>query len=396
MQRLIIALLALAILAQGGVASGATSEGATPVKTTAVPSSAGVSDAVDQRSIIGSKMLAERLSRTDGDALTLAFTGDILIHGNVTAAARRNGTPFDFRPMFADVRHLIGGADLAVCHLEVPLSVTSSDLASYPLFNAPAEVADALSWAGFDACSTASNHSYDQGTDGVVGTLRVLATAGIDQAGMVERITEWWRPTLYEVGGLTVGHVSATYWLNGLRLPTEQQWLVQLLDEDEVLAVARRAKAEGADLVVVSMHCCTEYRRSPTARQVEISHRLVASPYVDLVVTHHSHVVGPVEKVGDEFVLHGLGNFLSGQTQSRSLRNGVIAVANATREGGEWRFASIDVIPTQVTRGNYRIEIADRETAARTLASLGAMGVSVGFASTEARSMTQAQRGLLE
>ncbi len=337
------------------------------------------------------------LAKRAANSLTIAFTGDTLIHTTVSAAARRNGAPFDFRPMFAPVRHLIGGADLAVCHLEVPLSPTSSELSGYPLFNAPAEVADALAWAGFDACSTASNHSYDQGTGGVMGTLQVLEDAGIAQSGMNPRIGEWWQPSLYHVGEFTLGHVSGTYWLNGLRLPADGEWLVQLLDVDEMLAVARRAKVQGADLVVVSMHCCTEYRNSPTSEQVEISHRLIASPFVDLVVTHHSHVIGPVERVGEEFVLHGLGNFLSGQVQSPYLRDGVIAVATAVRGGDEsWRFESIEVIPTEVARNSYRVEVATGDSADRTLSALTGMGVSVGLAPVQPRAMTAAQLRLIE
>lgn len=396
-RRVVLALLILSLLTQGSSATARESERQIPADDSLDSSSVVVHDTlIDRRSIIGSKMFYRALSPGTPSSVTIAFTGDTLIHQSVSAAARRNGSPFDFKPMFAPVRHVIGRADLAICHLEVPLSPTSSDLSSYPLFNAPAEVAEALAWAGFDGCSTASNHSYDQGTSGVIGTLEVLEAAGIDQAGMVERITGWWSPTLYRLGDLTVGHVSATYWLNGLRLPPDRPWLVQLLDIDEILAVAGRARDQGADLVVVSLHCCTEYRSDPTPQQVELSHRLISSPDVDLVVTHHSHVVGPVERVGEEFVLHGLGNFVSGQIQSASLRNGVIALANATHERGEWRFESIEVVPTQVERATYRVHVASGDAAQRTMASLAEMGVEVGLAPVQPKIMTETQRRLLE
>lgn len=396
-RRLLLALLTISLFAQGASAAARESRLQAPDEI----SLDGVSvtnpgSAIDRRSIIGSKVFYESLLPRNQDPVTIAFTGDTLIHQSVSAAARRNGSPYDFRPMFAPVRHVIGRADFAICHLEVPLSSTSSELSSYPLFNAPAEVADGLAWAGFDACSTASNHSYDQGGEGVMGTLQVLKDAGIGQAGMVDRITEWWSPTLYRLGDLTLGHVSATYWLNGLRLPSDREWLVQLLEIDEILAIAGRARDQGADLVVVSMHCCTEYRRTPTPEQVELSHRLISSPDIDLLVTHHSHVVGPVEQVGDEYVLHGLGNFLSGQVQSASLRNGVIAMANATEERGEWHFESIEVVPTRVERFTYAVELAEGDTAEQTLASLSEMGAEIELAPIEPRIMTEARKRLLE
>jgi len=35
---------------------------------------------------------------------------------------------------------------------------------------------------------------------------------------------------------------------------------------------------------------------------------------VDLLVGHHAHVVQPVERIGDEVVVYGLGNLLSNQS----------------------------------------------------------------------------------
>lgn len=369
-QKLIVAVWTVSLLLQPMIANGREDVSSSSPVMAPEPYEA---SPLDKRSIGGGRLFTEAQHPEPPSRVRLAFTGDTLIHNTVTAAARQ-GDGLDFREMFAPVRHLIGAADLAICHLEVPLSPSSSDLSSYPLFNSPAEVAGALEWAGYDGCSTASNHSYDQGVSGVLGTLEVLDRAGLSQAGMAALLSDSRQPTYYEIDDLTIGHISATYWLNGLRLPADMEWLVQLLDVDQVLGIANRARAGGADLVVVSMHCCTQYRSSPTPSQMEMSHRLIDSPNVDLVVTHHSHMVGPVERVGDEFILHGLGNFLSGQTQAPSLQDGVIAFANAVERHGRWRFESIDVVPTQVVRGTYRIEPADGASFERTMAALTEMG----------------------
>ena len=393
MRTLLVVLSAVSLLLQPTAADG--QEGVVSPSPELVSDSRRDPPAIDRRSIVGARLFAQALHPQRRSRVSVAFTGDTLIHSTVTAAARQ-ADGFDFRPLFTPVRHLIGAADLAICHLEVPLAPSSSDLSSYPLFNAPAEVAEALNWAGFDGCSTASNHSFDRGVAGVLGTLDVLEDAGLSQAGMADRISDWWQPTYYEVGGLTIGHVSATYWLNGLRLPADREWLVQLLEVHEVLAIASRARSGGADLVVVSVHCCTEYRRTPTTSQIEMSHALIESPNVDLVVTHHSHMVGPVERVGDEFILHGLGNFLSGQIQSPSLQDGVIALANAVETGGVWRFESIEVIPTQVVRGSYRIEPAEGASFDRTMTAINDMGASIQAGSSEPESLSQSDLVLME
>jgi len=131
-----------------------------------------------------------------GDAgdLTLVASGDVLPHGPVLRRAgedgAKSGQPYDFRPMLAELRPLVGGADLAVCHLEVPLSRDGRDIASWPSFNAPPQLATALRWAGYDACSTASNHAMDRGAAGVAATLDVLDQAGLRHDGTARHAAE--------------------------------------------------------------------------------------------------------------------------------------------------------------------------------------------------------------
>ena len=49
---------------------------------------------------------------------TLAAVGDILLHDSVIQDGRANagGKGYNFDPMFDDVRALISGADIAICH----------------------------------------------------------------------------------------------------------------------------------------------------------------------------------------------------------------------------------------------------------------------------------------
>lgn len=156
-------------------------------------------------------------------SFTLAAAGDILVHRPLASQARvrgaETGTEYDFAPMFDQVRPVFTATDLSICHLEVPLSADNTGLGGYPLFSAPHQLADAIAGAGFDACSTASNHSLDRGGAGVTATLDALDRAGVAHAGTARSADEARAPRLYEVEGVTVGHVSATYGLNGLILP---------------------------------------------------------------------------------------------------------------------------------------------------------------------------------
>ena len=85
--------------------------------------------------------------------------------------------------MLAPVAPLIGAADLAICHLETPVAPPGGPYRGYPSFAVQPEIVDALAGAGYDVCSTASNHSLDDGTDGLVRTLDALDAAGIAHTG---------------------------------------------------------------------------------------------------------------------------------------------------------------------------------------------------------------------
>jgi poly-gamma-glutamate synthesis protein (capsule biosynthesis protein) len=99
--------------------------------------------------------------------------------------------------------------------------------------------------------------------------------------------------------------------------PPEQPWQVNLLDINTILAKARAARADGADLVVVAVHAGTEYNTEPNTDQVTAAHTLLASPDIDLVYGHHAHVVQPLQKINGKWVIYGLGNNIAAQDPRR-------------------------------------------------------------------------------
>jgi poly-gamma-glutamate synthesis protein (capsule biosynthesis protein) len=291
--------------------------------------------------------------------ITMAFTGDILIHERLwqTAAAQAGpGERYDFRSLFAPIRPTIADADLAICHLETPLSPAGRQPSSFPIFSTPPEVASAIAWAGYDGCSTASNHSLDGGTAGVVATLDHLDAAGLGHAGTARTRAEASRIARYRVGGVVVAHLSATWSFNGSSPDTA--WRAERIDTSALIVDARRARRAGADLVVVSLHAGVEYTHRPTAYQRRVAERLTRGDAIDLIVGHHAHVVQPIHRVHGTWVAFGLGNHLSGMTSSlgtEAVQDGVVLVVTAQRRrGGTWSLAP-RVVPTRVDGVRWRV-----------------------------------------
>jgi poly-gamma-glutamate synthesis protein (capsule biosynthesis protein) len=317
------------------------------------------------------------------DSITLLATGDVLVHQDraLTAGALRPDGSYDFTDVFAPVAELVGGADLAICHLETPVAPAGGPYRGYPSFAVQPEIVDALAGAGYDLCSTASNHSLDAGTDGLTRTLDALDAAGIRHAGTARSEAESAEPVVVDVGGVRVASVAATFGLNGVPVPAGREWSVDVAevpDVDGLLAEAARARAAGADVVVASLHCCREYEQDPTDAQVAAARTLLASPDVDLVLGHHAHVVQPFERIGDEWVAYGLGNHLAEHaTRGYPTEDSVAARFTFTR-GADGRFtvSRAEAVPLRIEIGADAVRVvpADPESAARIAAVLDRRG----------------------
>jgi poly-gamma-glutamate synthesis protein (capsule biosynthesis protein) len=243
------------------------------------------------------------------------------------------------------------------------------------------EIVDALAGAGYDECSTASNHSLDDGTDGLVRTLDALDAAGIGHAGTYRTQAESTRPQILDVHGVKVGHVAGTFGLNGLARPAGREWSVDVDPAPNVaglLAAAARARAAGADVVVASLHCCVEYRSEPTAGQVAAVHTLLASPDVDLVLGHHAHVVQPFEQIGGEWVAYGLGNSIAQHaTRGHPTEDSVMARFTFTRgTDGRFTVTRAEAVPLRIDLGADAVRVvpADPATFGRVAAVLDRRG----------------------
>lgn len=287
-----------------------------------------------------------------GRTVTILGAGDILAHPELWEQARRDGHgTMDFVPMLAGAQPTVSAADLALCHLETPLAPPGGPYQGYPRFSVPQEVLPALKTVGYDGCSTASNHSIDQGYDGIRRSLDAMDRVGLGHAGTYRDAREATRPRLYDVHGVPVAHLSYTFGLNGLSLPVDKPWEANLIDPQRIARDAAAARAAGAQIVVVSLHWGTEYRHDPDERQLAWAREVAKLPDVDLVFGHHAHVVQPVERVDGKWIVYGMGNQIARHADPIDAnRDGTMvrATFSPADGAGRWRVTAIEAIPTWV------------------------------------------------
>ena len=300
-------------------------------------------------------------------SFTLAVSGDILPHSRLWAGAQRNAAVdgdatksvhgYDFRPMFALVKLILSNVDLAICHLETPIAPAGEELSTFPFFGVPIEITDALAYAGFDRCSTASNHAMDRGARGIDATLNALDRVGISHTGMA-RTPQEINPKLILVNGISIAHMSYTFSYNGLPAANGEAWRSALIDTDRILRDVRLARKLGAQVVLLSMHWGNERQSTPSSYQTKIADAITKSGEVNLIIGSHAHVLQPIKLVNGTFVIYGLGNFLSDMPTTpkdppwpASTQDGAIVTTKITVAAhGKVLVAKPVVIPTWVDR----------------------------------------------
>ncbi|MBE5866260.1 MAG: CapA family protein [Lachnospiraceae bacterium] len=249
--------------------------------------------------------------------VSLVMVGDILLHTPLAESGLREDGSYDFTAVFANTKDVIQEADLALVNQEVIIGGVELGVSGYPAFNAPYELGDALVDAGFDVVCHATNHTLDKGKKGAVRCLEFwkLNYPEVAVLGINETAEEQDEIYIYEQDDIRIAILNYTYGTNGIPLPEDMPYVVNLLEEERVVADLQRAE-ELADFTIVCPHWGTEYLLGTDSWQQKWTEIFLKNG-VDLVLGTHPHVIEPVEWVYDEttgkemLVYYSLGNFVN-------------------------------------------------------------------------------------
>lgn len=277
---------------------------------------------------------------TPAPEVTLLMVGDILLHTPVAKSGKTEEGGYDFTAVFANLQEEIAAADLALVNQEVIIGGEELGISGYPSFNAPYELGDALSDAGFDVILHATNHTLDKGKRGLLNCMVFWEENYPEKAvlGIHDSAEDQQEIYVYEQDGIRIAILNYTYGTNGISLPEDMPYGVDLLEKERVKADLQRAD-ELADFVVVCPHWGTEYRLEESKSQREWA-QLFADNGADLVLGTHPHVIEPVKWVDDTLVYYSLGNFVnwtasSGEGIANRMVGGMAKVTVGLDESGK-------------------------------------------------------------
>jgi poly-gamma-glutamate capsule biosynthesis protein CapA/YwtB (metallophosphatase superfamily) len=310
---------------------------------------------------VSPQQVREAALRAHPIELTIEASGDLLIHTAVwtRAQALDGGAGYDFAPLFAEIRPYVDGADLALCHMETPM--TPAPPTSYPIFNTPPALAEGVAETGWDLCDTASNHSLDQGQEGIDETGKAFDRAGIGHTGSFPSPAAQRRLTLVDVGGVRIAFLAYTTDTNGIPLPN--RWSVNIATAGRILEDARRAVRSGADAVIVNVHwggeIVAEYQTEPSAGQLALARKLTASRDITAVVGQGPHAVQPIQRINGKYVVFSEGNLVSNQSPAAGLpassQDGLVALLHLVLDERGARVTAVRYLPVWVRQPDYTV-----------------------------------------
>ncbi|WP_223940396.1 CapA family protein [Arthrobacter sp. StoSoilB22] len=290
---------------------------------------------------------------------SITVTGDMLVHTQLWQQARSDaaaaGQPgYTFVPLLEGQRRYIRNSDLAICHQETPVAGPEGPFSAYPSFNVPPQIITASKDVGYKACTTASNHTIDRGTEGLLRTLDALDAAGLKHTGSYRTEAASKEILMLQTDAAKVAVIIGTYGHNG-QIP-EYPWLVDELDPAAMIAKAKQAKALGADIVLGVMHAGDEYASEANAQQQEVAHALVDSGQFTMIYGHHTHSVLPIENYKGTWIVYGLGNGVTELSPWYVVNNeGLLVRAQFSQNtSGVWTASDLAWAPSVIVRDPYR------------------------------------------
>jgi hypothetical protein len=291
---------------------------------------------------------------------TLFAGGDILLDRGVyqTISVRGKGVDFPFDGGTAEIvghtccssfgwevptmrrtgddgamRHLIKGADLAIANFENPAPNVSTFHTSGTRFTADPRLIQGLAKAGIDYVSIANNHIGDAGDRGILQTIANLKKHGLKYSGAGKDLAAARKPAVLEAGGTKVAILGydaiAPAYFAGVDEVGSSQLSLKRAKVD-----IRKARAAGADLVIVFPHWGTEYRNKPFQAQQQLARDIIDAG-ADMIIGNHAHWVGAVEIYKGRPIWYALGNFVFDQTWSEPTMEGI--TLELTFSGAELR-----------------------------------------------------------
>lgn len=340
---------------------------------------------VIQDSSVESETVEEKVEPIN---FTMTAIGDTLCHNTQYWDAYNSSTKqYDFSYVYDDIKDYTSSSDITIGSLETTFAGEDRGYSNYPVFNSPDSLATGLKDIGVDVISLAGNHALDYGYSGICRTIDVLDNVGISHLGTYKSAEDQDKILIKDVKGVKIAFINYTYGTNGIPVPSDKPYCLNLIDKDLISKQIKQAKEQNVDMIVACMHWGTEYKTSANDEQKELADFLFKSG-VDIILGNHPHVLEPMEKktitlddgsTKDVFVVYALGNFTADQ-RAEITRDSAILNLDITKDSdGKILINKVSYVPIYMYKNSaskvHKFKILDIE---KSIANYDSGDTSIG------------------
>lgn len=305
---------------------------------------------------------------------TMTAIGDTLCHNTQYWDAYNSSTKqYDFSYVYDDIKDYTSSADITIGSLETTFAGEDRGYSNYPVFNSPDSLATGLKDIGVDVISLAGNHALDYGYSGICRTIDVLDNVGISHLGTYKSAEDQDKILIKDVKGVKIAFINYTYGTNGIPVPSDKPYCLNLIDKDLISKQIKQAKEQNVDMIVACMHWGTEYKTSANDEQKELADFLFKSG-VDIILGNHPHVIEPMEKktitlddgsTKDVFVVYALGNFTADQRAEITRDSAILNLDITKNSNGKILINRVSYVPIYMYKNSaakvHKFKILDIE-----------------------------------
>lgn len=309
-----------------------------------------------------------------GGTFTLTIGGTI----NMDDAVRKSAYYSESQKYdMTELLSLIGGemsGDMTMVMLE-NLIMPDSRVSS---LNAPEALAEMLSQSGVKLVTCGFSKVLDKGTDGLHTTLEALRDQNLKIIGAYETKQEA-EPLILTLNSVPVAFLHYTDALSATGKKTlktaSAEYTVPLADAETIAADVRKARENGAAVVIVSLNWGSSGASKPTSAQKKLA-QAIADAGVDVIVGAGTRVAQPVTwlthqhedgTIGQTLCAWSLGSLLNESRKDGNVAAMLLQLQIAW-DGTNVSFCQVAYTPTYIWRqkwdGQYQYRVVASDQAA--------------------------------
>ena len=251
------------------------------------------------------------------DEITLVFGGDLVANDRVVAAGQQD-SQYSYTEVFRDVLPVLSAGDAAFINFEGNTYGTS--------YGTETSTAPAALLQMANSCTITKTN----GMLSLEKTLQDIENAGMIPVGAYsdqQKAQSEQGFTLCQIGDIRVAVVGYTKGFDGVTLPQNSQWSVNLLytdydstykkvDKEGINSILDAVNKEAPDVTIAMLHWGSEFNEAISDTQKDIV-SLMKKKGVDVIIGTHPHLVQKVEydKLAGTLVAYSLGDFFGDGTR---------------------------------------------------------------------------------